>query len=303
MPTLIKESYGGWPTCYRLTNYHVELVVTGDVGPRIIRFGLVGGDNLFYERPETLGAMGGDKWLLYGGHRLWHAPEHPVRTYQPDNQPVQVEETANGVRVTPANEAATGIQKQVEIEMDEASAHVRLVHRLTNTGAWPIELAPWALSVMAGGGTAIVPLPPRGKHPDDLLPTTQISLWPYTDMADSRWTWGTRYVLLRQADALPQKIGIAVTDGWLAYARGGELFVKRFAPLAPGAYPDRGSNVEVFTNAMMLEAETLGPLTTLAPGASVEHVEDWYLFTGATVPSSDADVERDILPLVAQTNR
>jgi hypothetical protein len=37
----------------------------------------------------------------------------------------------------------------------------------------------------------------------------------------------------------------------------------------------------MFTNADMLELETLGPLTKLAPGASVEHVERWTLYSGA----------------------
>ena len=33
-----KASYQGWPNCYQVTNGEVELIVTGDVGPRIIRF-------------------------------------------------------------------------------------------------------------------------------------------------------------------------------------------------------------------------------------------------------------------------
>ena len=41
-----KIEYKGWHNCYRVSNGEVELVVTGDVGPRIIRFGFVGGQNL-----------------------------------------------------------------------------------------------------------------------------------------------------------------------------------------------------------------------------------------------------------------
>jgi hypothetical protein len=47
--------------------------------------------------------------------------------------------------------------------------------------------------------------------------------------------------------------------------------------------------------------ETLGPLVQLAPGASVEHVEEWHLFHDVTAPHNDADVTSHILPKVAQT--
>ncbi|GAJ16373.1 unnamed protein product, partial [marine sediment metagenome] len=54
-------------------------VVTTDVGPRIVRFGFVGDQNLFREFKQQQGKTGGDKWLIYGGHRFWHAPEEKLR--------------------------------------------------------------------------------------------------------------------------------------------------------------------------------------------------------------------------------
>src|SRR5690349_10985616 len=38
-----KTEYGGWPNCYRISNGEVELIVTTDVGPRIMHYGFVGG--------------------------------------------------------------------------------------------------------------------------------------------------------------------------------------------------------------------------------------------------------------------
>src|ERR1041384_8610119 len=69
-----RVSYDGWPNCVRLTNGQVELIVTTDVGPRVIRFGFVGGQNLFKEFKDQVGKTGGDEWRGYGGHRLWDAP-------------------------------------------------------------------------------------------------------------------------------------------------------------------------------------------------------------------------------------
>jgi hypothetical protein len=180
---------------------------------------------------------------------------------------------------------------------------VQVTHRLRNLGASAVETAPWALSVMAQGGTAIIPLPPRGPHAENLLPASHLVLWAYTDLSDPRWTWGQKYILLRQepqAEAY-QKVGASVPDGWAAYARDGRLFVKRFAYIRGAAYPDLGSSVETFTNAEFLELETLGPLVSLAPQATVEHVEDWYLFDNIPMPRGDGNVDANILPWVAQT--
>ena len=86
---LQKTPYGGWKNCIRLTNAEIELIATTDVGPRVIRLGFIGGQNLFKEWKDQLGKTGSDKWVIYGGHRLWHAPEVMPRTYAPDNGPVE----------------------------------------------------------------------------------------------------------------------------------------------------------------------------------------------------------------------
>jgi hypothetical protein len=295
-------SYKGWERCYRLTNGTVELVVTGDVGPRVIRFGFVDDANEFWEAPGLLGKTGGDAWVNYGGHRLWHAPEAEPRTYAPDNAPVtSVEEREDFVRFVQPVEASTGIGKAMDISLDPEAARVIVTHRLRNTNLWAVELAPWALSVMAPGGTAVIPLPPRGPHPENLAPNSRLVLWAYTDMTDPRWTWGERFVLLRQdpQTAKPQKVGAFVPDGWAAYVRDEHLFLKTF-DVAQGDYPDLGANVETFTNTKMLELETLAPLVKLAPGAEVTYVEHWRLFDGVPTPASDEDVAREVLPLVNQ---
>lgn len=300
MITWQQEEYRGWRNCYRLANGQVALLVTTDVGPRILQFGFVDGENVLAEFAGSWGNRGGEVWHSYGGHRLWHAPEEVARTYYPDNEPVDWEQHGDFIRLRPPVERTTGIQKEIDIALRPEGAEVKLTHRLRNLNLWPVTLAPWALTVMAAGGTAILPLPPRGSHPADLLPTGSLVLWAYTDMADRRWTWGERFVLLRQEVVVgrPQKVGAWLPDGWLAYAHNGLLFVKRFEVVAGATYPDRGSNVEVFTDEAMLELETLGPLVTVEPGAAVEHVEWWYLARGVERPGSEAEVVEAVLPVV-----
>ena len=303
--TLDKVDYGGWPNCYRLANGVVELIVTTDVGPRIIRFGFVAQENEFREYPEMLGTTGGGEWRIYGGHRLWLAPEDRERTYQPDNSPIRLERGDGVLHLVQPIEAATGVQKEIDIRLSSDDARVVLTHRLRNVGQATVLLAPWALSVMAPGGVAIVPLPERRAHEETLLPTNTMTFWAYTDMTDSRWTWGRQYILLRQdPDApSPQKAGFMVPDGWAAYARNDHLFVKTFQFRREMPYPDLGCSVEVFTNAEMLELETLGPLTNLPPAAAAEHVEEWRLFQGVPALNTEAAVEQSALPLIQRALR
>ena len=294
-----KVSYGGWDNCYRLANDQIELIVTSDVGPRIIRFGFIGRENMFKEFPDQLGITKSDKWLLFGGHRLWHAPE-AARTYYPDFEPVLVQEIENGLIVTQKPEPTTGIQKQMEIRMKPDSPEVQVKHILINHNVWTVETAPWCLSVMDVGGTAIVPLPPRGTHPEDLLPTSVLSIWPFTDMSDPRWVWGFRYLLLKQDPtmSLPQKIGVFDSDGWAAYANKNALFVKQTPIQFDGVYPDLGANFEVFTNDQILEVESLGPLEMIPPKGMIDHLESWTLFDNVPQPENEEDVEKYILPLL-----
>ena len=86
MSTHIEQtSWGGWPNCYRLSNDEIELILTSDVGPRVIRCGFVGGPNVFKEYAEELGGTGEGTWKIRGGHRVWVAPERANITYELDN--------------------------------------------------------------------------------------------------------------------------------------------------------------------------------------------------------------------------
>ena len=293
-----KISYGGWPNCIRLSDGKTEIVATTDVGPRIIRYARVGGQNVFKEYAGQMGKTGGKEWRIYGGHRLWHAPEAKPRTYALDNAPIEAVWKNDMLTLTQPIESTTGIQKQIEISF-ATGGEIWLTHRLVNQNHWDVEFAPWCLTVMAQGGRAIFPQEKFIPHTDHLLPARPIVLWHYTNMADPRWIWGTKYFQLRQdpKNSAPQKVGILNTKGWAAYSLGEDLFIKRYAFDPVARYADHGCNTEAFTNGDMLEVETLGPLTKLAPGASVEHVEIWTL-NKCAVGENEAEIAKKVEPLI-----
>jgi hypothetical protein len=160
--------------------------------------------------------------------------------------------------------------------------------------------------MMAQGGMAITGFPPRGKHPVNLEATNPLTMWAYTDLSDPRWKFTKKYLMLRQdpnnSDA--QKLGLFNPDTWAAYLLNGEAFVKR-ATADPGkTYTDFGCSFETFTNNEFLEIETLGPLTKVAPGQTVEHTERWGLFRNVK-PSAltDEELGRVLTPLLDATGR
>ncbi len=299
MSKIEKVSYHGWENNYRVSNDEIELVMTADVGPRVIHLAFIGEENEFSMNEGALGNTEGAEWINYGGHRLWHAPEIHPRTYMPDNDPVQVQEMGESIRFIQGIEMVTGIQKEIDVWLDPKRSYVKMTHRMRNHNLWEVELAPWAISVMAGGGTAILPLLPKGPHPENLLSSHSVNIWAYTDMSDARWTWGNRYILLRQENKEDvQKVGVNSIEGWGAYARNGHLFVK-FAEYDPNqTYPDRGCSFEMFTNSVMLELETMGPMVKIPPQGIVEHVEHWHLLKDVPSPQNDADVDQHISPLI-----
>jgi hypothetical protein len=302
-------SYRGWNNAYRLSNGVVELVVTADVGPRILFYGFCQGQNLLHEVQEDAGKIGGPDFRLYGGHRLWVSPE-VERTYYPDNTAVTVSQHGEAVRFTAPCESAapgTNLQKEIEIELAPVGSRVRITQRIRNHDTHPTTLAAWSPTMMAAGGRVILPLSPRiAMDKDHYLPVGVFGIWSYTDFADSRWVLGTSYIQLRQL-ARPegrfkeQMGGVFNSAGWGAYFRQGSLFVKRAAVISGAQYPDFGCNFEVFTNPEFIELETLGPLVELRQEEVLEHVEGWWLFADVPPGEDDAWIDAVVVPQVQQT--
>lgn len=296
-----KITYLNLPNCYRLSNGAVELVFTTDVGPRILRYAFVGGENVLGECPEASVETELGEWKPWGGHRLWAAPEASPRSYAPDNAAVEFEfDGGRAVRLKPPIEAATGIRKELAVSLEGEGSDVRLRHRITNRSLWEIEVAPWALTIMRGGGEAVIPQEPYGAHPEHLLPARRLVLWRYTDLSDPRFNFGPRFLRLRSdpRHTGPQKIGVENKRGWAAYRVARLLFVKHFSYEEGASYPDDGCNNEVFTAGPFIELESLAPLKRLAPGESVEHEERWQLFDDFDAGADDESFAAAAGPLL-----
>ena len=144
------------------------------------------------------------------------------------------------------------------------------------------------------GGYGVVPLLPKGDHAaGDLLPNYAIVPWTFADLSLPVWEIHRDFIGIRVNQAKSaQKIGLTNYPGWSAYWLEGVTFVKQAPVISGAAYSDLGCVFETFTNGEMIELETLGPLTKIAPGASATHVEHWGLLEGLPRPDSDVAFAR-----------
>jgi len=290
MTTVEVIEYDGLKNCIRLSNGIVEVVAITSIGPRIIRYGFIGGPNEFYESSEQIHHPTNDEWQIFGGHRLWFSPEALDLLYAPDCSPVDFLLNDKGFILNQPTEIHNGLQKSMSVTMNDDGS-VEVVHRIKNNGLWPVEIAVWALSVMAPNGLSVIQNPSREI---EFLPNRTLTLWPYTKMNDPRVTWGDKYTFLRQSPEIVNrfKFGIPNEHGWASYFNHGNLFLKRHVHVQSEIYPDDNCSYETFTNADMLEIETLSPLVKLQPGEFEEHYERWELYKNISSPQNETDVDK-----------
>lgn len=274
--------YKQYGKCAKLSRGGKTMLVTVDIGPRVIYYGFNGGENIFYEDTQDLINKGGEYfdtnlpgkgiWHIYGGHRLWKCPEY-LDTYYPDNAPVEVVERGDSVTFVSEVECTTGLQKSIEITMD-GNGNATLRHKFVNKGkdATP-PVALWALSVMDKTAKAYIPI---STEDTGLLPNRNITLWSYTDLKDDRLCIDNDAIALQQKNVKqPIKIGTFACGPVSVDIKGMKFTIEINSP--EGEYGDHNCNIETYTNDIMLEIETLSPIKSIAVGEEVVHTEKWSL--------------------------
>lgn len=284
--------------CIELGNDNLRVAVTTQVGPRIISC-CIGKDskfNHFVVLPPEPMPKPANGFTLYGGHRLWHSPEECPRSYEPDNMPVQVKDCDTGVEFTMEADLFTGMSKKILVE-PLSNGLIMVTHTIENCGMFPVEIAPWALSMMAPGGKVIIP---QGREPEGYpyAADRHLALWAYTDLKDPRLELGHDYIFVHHDAKSKKSLKIGFNDacGWIAHVNNGQALVKYFEYDENCTYPDGGCTVECYTCDKFTEMETLGPLDTVAPGECLQHIEYWHGIDNLPEINTEKDVDKYIIP-------
>lgn len=279
------SNYKNFGKCITISNGKIELTATVDVGPRIIGFKKVGGENVIFDNSSVFSPNTneefekfygkGKAFNIYGGHRLWLSPEYYPETYYPDNDKVNVEILQNGIILTPAPQIENGVQLEIKITLGEDSYDAEILHSVKNIGTTNKKCALWGVTACAFGGTEIIPL---NTHDTGFLPNGKIAYWPYTDLRSDNIYLGKKYAVIRQPKSDALKLGFDLKCGKVYYALENDVFIKSYTSNCENAvYPDGGVSFETYACEYYTELETLGELKVLAPGETSYHTEKWSL--------------------------
>ena len=262
------------------------------VGPRLIGLhAKQASTELLVQTPDIHWPTPHGEYYLYGGHRIWKAPEDSFYNCPEDNVTVIAESDKVTLR---SGVDASGLQKEISFCLDEN--RVRLTHQITWHGQVPIELAPWTITQLPLGGVAILP---QSELTAGSAPTRSLALWPYASLTDPRLELHDDLILVHgTADQKYFKAGSYNPFGWAAYLLDNVLFIKRFPVSDFRMLPDMGSNVETFVWDAYLELETLGGLVLLQPGDAVTFDETWEILTGDYSPALETAraIVKQLLP-------
>jgi hypothetical protein len=182
-----------------------------------------------------------------------------------------------------AEDPVQGIRKRLRVTIQGGDVHVE--HELRNTGSTAITTAAWAITQVPPRGEAWVPFA-AGEVSGPYQPNRAIVLWPYSSLDDARLTLtdGLAVVRGRVGSQGRVKVGTQRARGWIAWRDGGVMLVIR-APQEPGTFGDMGASTQCYSCGDFVELETIGPATTLAPGAATVHRQAWSIH--AVDPGAD----------------
>jgi len=272
------RQYKHFGACLWLQNGVWELGIPLGFGARVIYFSLAGKENVFYEQPEDAPYLTTPEgWRIFGGTRLWLAPESEHALYAPEHRPVDVAWRGETLVITQPEDENLHAVKQIEICETDDKQSVRVTYRICNLGSEALVGAPWAVSAMREGGMLTVPF---GAVGDTITakPERVFSLWNNTALNDPRLRFGSDTVEITQrAQDEYFKMGLLCQAGEARYTLPDQVFTKKFLTHPNACYPDGGVNLEVYACRWMLEFETLAPLQTILPGRAAEHEECWTI--------------------------
>lgn len=281
------KNFSTFGKCVCIDNGVMELYVTVDIGPRIIKLNLKGKENMMFtddnlsiinDEPNMEEMFGeGAKWHIYGGHRFWVSPEKHPETYYPDNENVAYTVDGNVFTFYAPKQKFTGWQMKLVVTVDENEAKAEIKHILTNMSSQTKKGGIWGLNVTAKGGKAFAK---QADEETGLLANRTLMLWPYNVMTDPRFYMDDEYVGLAQDvnAEKPFKIGTNNTKGVSLCVNNGTAFRIEADYIPNAEYPDNGCSMEMYSCKDFLEVETLSPLYTLKPGETCEHIEKWSLY-------------------------
>jgi hypothetical protein len=255
----------------------LEIGAATSFGPRIMWCSRPGESNLLAELGDdvTLDAGNGRRYRPRGGHRLWVGPELPELTYQTDDARVAAIRTDSSLKVS-SRADDFGLVKSIEVTPTPGEAEVVVEHTIKATASTTLDIAPWAITLLRPGGTAVMPLGRPGGPVSRRQAAHSLVFWPYTEPDHPTVRVGRTEVTIASGVERPTKLGTPLNRGWLAYIADDVVFVKRTA-VHGDRFVDLGATGQIHVTHYAVQLETLGPITPVANDGLIHHRETWSI--------------------------
>ncbi|MGC8764942.1 MAG: hypothetical protein ACP5QT_03565 [Brevinematia bacterium] len=270
--------------CFEISHNNRRMIITTDVGPRILFFGFENENILFIDEREKIKR---EKWKIIGGHRFWVSPE-TEDAYVPDNDKCMVESSKDFVKVFKLDKK-TGLEKSIIISVDGDDFIVK--HILINRGEMLYQGGIWALTCIIPEGTIFFPWTTPGEW--KMKKIIYWEKWPgqSTNIDSTQFIRGKDLFLIKVNGEM-SKVGTTGYEGFLGVSNRNYTFIKKFNFIQGAIYPDDNCAIEIYTSKNFCELETLSPITTLIPEVPLIHIERWKLIDRFIDPSDGGAIRK-----------
>ncbi len=261
--------------CLSISNSFIEVIITKKCGPFILSFKEFEKENILYNCSELkLNTPENKTYTLYGGHRLWLAPETFEITYSSDEIPLEITKGLTQTLIAQSRKKQPFI-KSIKIELSKTE--VLIQHGILNNTINELACACWTITMLKAGGLAKIPMKNNYADKDRLQASKQINLWGYTDLSSGNIVFEKNEISVYanlSDDHL--KIGTPDSTGKLSYLLKDQLFVKGFDANYDSSF-DRNSKCEIYCCKDYLELEAISQKYILQSGESAIFSEKWQL--------------------------
>lgn len=297
--TIKNIAYRGWEKSIEISNSEIKLIVAPEMG-RILHFGFLEGENIFYENQEFEGVefssgeyykkdsniqapnVGGNRVLpcseeyfhLLTGSR--HVPDPYINASS-----YRVSCIENGVILESPVSKLLGIQIKRTITISEKGTGVNIKQELVkkiaaqNQEIEKIPLTIWSLSKIKTPNISYLPIQENSIFKNGFM----VPVWPDSkNNATSNIALKSSLLEIKSSENLPQKVG-ADAKKWVASFINKQVFVEQFNfdTELKNTYPDHGTSVTIFGNNLFTELECLSPEKTLMIGEKITYDLSWSL--------------------------
>lgn len=258
--------------CVDISNGILNVTITIDYGPRIIKYCPQNMINPFYcdngykySYPQNL-SNSSELFYLYGGHRMWVSTENGEKSKYPDNTPVVYSPTAEGVKFSILRDNTEGIILSLDIMLTQETTDIMVVHSVQNVSHTPKVLSVNADTALCKKGFAYSLQGNKDKS---------ISLYNLSKWQDKRLYIADNYVTVDSSGRDEFDIGIKNTEGCCGYVNDNFIFNKRYIHNSKLDYPKKEISTEIKIYNDYISLNTVSPLYIVEAGEIIRHVENW----------------------------